>query len=272
MKNYLALGGSLCQPGPCGENADCYVTANQEHCYCRYGFYGDPYQGCHEPPRTPCQPNPCGRNAECKISRDNQALCECHPGTSGDPSSPNGCDRPECLSDDECSSNQACIAYRCQDACLGACGIDAECHVEDHHPVCSCKSGFGGYPSFRCSSPYLPPPIERKNPCMPSPCGENTICQVVGSRAVCSCLPDFLGDPQTGCKPECSINSDCPDDQTCLNYKCVNPCSLGTLCGVNAHCTVAYHTPNCECDENCFGNPFIRCMPRRECYKILLGL
>lgn len=257
------MGVGLCQPGPCGVNADCYVSDNQEHCYCKYGYYGDAYQGCHEPPKSPCSPNPCGHNAECKITPDNQALCECHPGTSGDPSSPNGCDRPECLHDDECSSTQACIAYRCQDACVGACGINADCHVEEHRPLCNCPQGLEGNPLYRCSEPYGPPP-GGSNPCAPSPCGHNTVCQVIGSRAVCSCLPDFQGDPQTGCRQECSTNSDCPSDTACLEYKCVNPCSLGTVCGVNAHCKCAYHTPTCECNDNYFGNPFIRCTPKRK--------
>ena len=57
----------LCQPGPCGEYADCYVSNNQEKCYCQYGYYGDPYTGCHLPPSSPCAPNPCGPNAQCFV-------------------------------------------------------------------------------------------------------------------------------------------------------------------------------------------------------------
>ncbi|CAB0029718.1 unnamed protein product, partial [Trichogramma brassicae] len=257
-KACLALGETLCQPGPCGENADCYVTDNQEHCYCRYGFYGDAYQGCHEPPRTPCQPSPCGPNTECKLSRDNEALCECKPSMAGDPYSPNGCDRPECIEDDECHANQACIGYRCQDACIGACGINANCFIEDHHPICRCPDGMEGNPQYRCSEPYGPP-RDTLNPCVPSPCGQNTICQVISERAVCSCLPDFQGDPQTGCRQECTMNSDCATDQVCLQFKCINPCDLGTVCGGNARCKCIYHTPTCECNDGYFGNPFIRC-------------
>lgn len=103
------------------------------------------------------------------------------------------------------------------------------------------------------------------NPCEPNPCGLNTLCQVLNSRAVCSCLPDFLGDPQTGCQPECTINSDCSNDMACINMKCVNPCTLGTLCGANAECICSYHTPTCTCKQHYFGNAFIRCYPERKC-------
>lgn len=261
--NLLVPGESLCQPGPCGKNADCYLSDNQEHCYCKYGFYGDPYQGCHESPKSPCQPNPCGPNTNCKITKDFTASCECLPGTAGDPASTSGCDRPECISDDECSTKDACIAHKCQDPCLGACGINADCLVEQHHPLCSCRSGLDGNPLYRCSEPYRPS-IERENPCIPDPCGLNTKCQVIGDRAVCSCLSEFSGDPHIGCKQECTINTDCPNDKTCLNYKCINPCLLGNICGLNAFCKVLYHTPSCECNANFFGNPFIRCTPIRE--------
>lgn len=196
---------------------------------------------------------------------NNQAVCECTPGTSGDPTSAVGCNRPECLSDDECSLTQACIAYRCRDPCLGACAIGANCRVALHHPVCSCKEGLFGNPMIRCS-----PPLDQvdSNPCQPSPCGSNTVCQVMQNRAVCSCLPDFLGDPQSGCHPECTINTDCPLDKACLNMKCVNPCSLGAICGSNAKCSVSYHTATCSCNQDYFGNPYFRCIPRRK-YKFL---
>lgn len=263
LKKYLLSVPArveLCSPGPCGVNADCYVSGNQEECYCKPGYFGNAYSGCQLPAVTPCQPNPCGPNAECRLALDNQALCECAPGTSGDPTSALGCNRLECTSDDECSLTEACIGNRCRNPCLGSCGVGANCRVDVHHPVCSCKEGLFGNPMVRCSPQHDNPP----SPCQPSPCGANTVCQVMQDRAVCSCLPDFLGDPQSGCHAECTINSDCSLDKACLNMKCVNPCSLGTLCGANAECSVAYHTATCTCIQNYFGNPFIRCMQRRK--------
>lgn len=251
----------LCQPGPCGPNADCYVTDHQEKCFCKYGHVGDPYQGCYSPKSNPCIPSPCGPNAECRISSDNQVLCECLPGTTGDPTSVTGCDQVECNSDDDCTLDKICVGHRCQDPCLGTCGVGATCRVELHHPICKCKEGLHGNPLLRCSPQFLEGP---KNPCVPSPCGDNTICQVLENRAVCSCLPDFRGEPSSGCLPECMVNSDCPHDKSCINMKCINPCSLGPLCGANAECKVSYHTATCVCNANYFGNPFIRCTLKRK--------
>lgn len=250
----------LCQPGPCGVNSDCYVSENREQCYCKHGFIGDPYAGCHLPPSSACQPNPCGRNAVCRVTNSNKAICECSPGTSGDPTSPAGCDSFECTKDDDCLQTHACVGHKCQNPCNGACGVNANCRVESHHPVCYCREGLQGNPILRCSPPMVPEPV--KNSCYPNPCGQNTLCQVLKNRAVCSCLPGFLGDPQSGCHPECMINSDCPHDKACLNMQCVNPCSLGNICGTNAECRVSHHTATCLCRPDYFGNPFIRCTPK----------
>lgn len=140
----------LCQPGPCGQNADCYVADNQEQCYCRYGYIGDAYSGCNLPPASPCVPNPCGPLAECSVSPTGQPMCLCPEGLAGDPTSPSGCRGPECRVDDECPNHLACMGYRCRDPCPGSCGVAADCRVEKHHPVCTCKHGLTGNPLVRC--------------------------------------------------------------------------------------------------------------------------
>lgn len=75
----------MCTPGPCGPNADCYVSDNQEQCYCKPGFTGNPYSGCQKEPHSPCYPNPCGPNAICQVSSQGQAICLCPDGLQGDP-------------------------------------------------------------------------------------------------------------------------------------------------------------------------------------------
>jgi len=142
---------SLCEPGPCGSNADCYITENQETCYCKSGYIGDPYSGCILEPTNPCLPNPCGPNALCSVSPQGHPMCLCPEGMSGDPTSPSGCGGPECRTDDDCSYKLACIAYKCRDPCPGSCGIGASCRVEKHHPVCTCNHGLTGNPLVRCS-------------------------------------------------------------------------------------------------------------------------
>ncbi|KAJ8890118.1 hypothetical protein PR048_009625 [Dryococelus australis] len=251
---------TLCQPGPCGKNTDCYISNGLEQCYCKPGHVGDPYSACQPEPISPCQPNPCGLNAECIVTSQGHSMCVCPQGMSGDPAGPGGCRGPECRTDDDCALQRACMGYKCRDPCPGACGVGALCRVEKHHPVCTCKAGLIGNPVIRCSP--KPVPLPTSDPCYPSPCGANTQCQVMAERAVCSCLANFLGDPQTGCRPECTLNSDCPQDKACLDRQCKNPCSAGSLCGLRAKCLVREHTATCVCPPGHFGDAFVQCVPR----------
>lgn len=204
-------------------------------------------------------PNPCGPGAQCIVSPEGHSLCQCPEGYGGDPTGPGGCHGYECVVDDNCPDNKACIGYRCRDPCPGSCGVNAHCRVERHHPVCSCEYGLIGNPVIRCYA--LPQPVPENNPCYPSPCGINAICQNVAGKAICSCLPDFQGDPLLGCVPECVLNSDCSINKACLNRHCIDPCTIGNLCGVNALCQVRDHTATCICPDNYMGDPFFQCIP-----------
>lgn len=97
-----------------------------------------------------------------------------------------------------------------------------------------------------------------RNPCQPSPCGPNSQCKEVNGQAVCSCNPGYLGTPP-GCRPECTLNSECPHDKACINMKCKNPCE-GT-CGRNAECRVVNHSPICSCRHGFTGDAFSHCSP-----------
>lgn len=70
MNHLIAPVKTLCQPGPCGHNSDCYITGNTEQCFCKNGYQGDPYTACHQIPSNPCYPNPCGLSATCSIGHD----------------------------------------------------------------------------------------------------------------------------------------------------------------------------------------------------------
>lgn len=82
----------------------------------------------------PCDPSPCGVNAFCR-ERFDTAICECQQDYRGNPYE--GC-HPECLVNSDCPKSQACIRTKCQDPCIGTCGIGAICSVSNHFPVCSC--------------------------------------------------------------------------------------------------------------------------------------
>lgn len=203
---------------------------------------------------NPCEPSPCGPNAQCRESQG-QAVCSCLPEFVG---TPPAC-RPECVISAECPSDKACINQKCADPCPGACGLNAQCHVRNHSPLCSCQPGFTGDAFIRC----LPVPPQKQEepkrptmPCVPSPCGPNSQCREVNGGASCSCLPNFIG-AAPNCRPECTINAECASNLACLNEKCRDPCP--GACGFAAQCNVINHTPSCSCPAGYTGDPFTSC-------------
>ena len=90
-----------------------------------------------------CASSPCGPNARC----DN-GVCTCLPEYQGDPYV--GC-RPECVLNTDCPLNRACIRNKCVDPCPGTCGLNAECRVYNHVPMCSCPSGMVGNAFVQCN-------------------------------------------------------------------------------------------------------------------------
>lgn len=211
-----------------------------------------------EPPRNPCQPSPCGPNSQCR-EVNGQAVCSCLPEYVG---SPPGC-RPECVVSTECASNKACINQKCADPCPGTCGLNANCQVVNHSPICSCIPRYTGDPFTRCYPIPPPPPPEiepvPQNPCVPSPCGPNSECREIGGNPSCSCLPTYIGSPPN-CRPECTVNPECPSNLACITQKCRDPCPGS--CGTNARCNVINHTPICSCIEGYTGDPFSYCNPK----------
>lgn len=206
---------------------------------------------------TLCNPNPCGVNSECFV-KGNSYSCKCIRDYIGNPFEE--C-RPECVENSQCLANKACINSKCLDPCATSpCGIDSECYVNNHIPVCVCIKGYTGDAFKQCTGITV-----RENDCDGNICGPNAQCKIVNGRGICECLSGFFGDPYNiGCKPECVISSDCPKNKLCLKSKCVDPCEDGRLCGYGARCTTVSHNPICSCPPSTEGNPFIECHPREK--------
>lgn len=224
--------------------------------------------------RDPCYPSPCGPFSQCRNANGAPA-CSCLATYIG---SPPNC-KPECTISQDCISSQACIRQKCVDPCPGSCGFNAQCHVINHTPICTCFDNYIGDPFTSCQPAppprkkvvYLTPTLELthsdqcleadpvlEDPCNPSPCGSNAQCR----DGVCTCLAEYHGDPYSSCRPECVLNSDCPRDKACFNSKCADPCP--GVCASNAICEVFNHIPMCSCQNGMEGNAFVQCQrPQR---------
>lgn len=155
--------------GSCGANALCSVINHIPICTCPDDLTGDPFSNCFPkpPPRTKrhvlmhfldliwfilaqipvvsdlCNPSPCGPNTECR-----NGICTCLLEYQGDPYI--GC-RPECILNNDCSRDKACLRNKCVDPCPGTCGQNADCRVINHIPTCTCIDGFIGNAFVLCS-------------------------------------------------------------------------------------------------------------------------
>ena len=95
------------------------------------------------------------------------------------------------------------------------------------------------------------------NPCNPSPCGPNSQCKVIGTQPACSCLPNYVGRAPN-CRPECTLDAECPSNLACQNERCRDPCS--GACGTLAICTVVNHRAVCTCPQGYTGSPSAACI------------
>lgn len=121
-----------------------------------------------------------------------------------------------------------------------------------------------------CLCRYVAVIADPGDPCRPSPCGPNSQCKSMNGQGVCSCLPTYVGSPP-GCRPECVVSSECPQNRACANQKCVDPCP--GPCGLNTRCDVINHSPICVCRQGFTGDPFSRCfaIPRKPCHEYCLA-
>ena len=179
--------------------------------------------------------------------------------------------RPECVVNSDFLSNKACQNMHCVDPCPDTCGVNAICSVLNHTPTCTCYEGYIGDPFTACRRKPIPiEPVIADDPCDPNPCGPySNPPKVIGDRCHCTCLPEMIGSPPN-CRPECVMNSDCPNDKACVNNKCKDPCP--GVCGIHASCHVTNHIPQCTCDPGYSGNAFVACTRVTTCKSLFIGI
>jgi len=120
------------------------------------------------------------------------------------------------------------------------------------------------------------------NSCDPSQCGYNAQCRFINGDGACTCNSGFFGNPYQGCRPECLVSSECPQDQVCVSTKCIDPSQQDISnqpevaaavaeedpcepirCGYNAKCQAFNGEGVCICNSGFFGDPYMGCRP--EC-------
>lgn len=272
---------------PCSVHAECRPQNHIAVCKCPVGFYGNPYVDCRLEERPECVYDtdcpsklacldkkcqdpclilePCSRPARCEVQPSiplRTMICICPEGYI---SSGSGTCKPTapiiggCIADSDCSVDKACVNGICRDPCN--CGLNAECRIKDHKPVCSCKQGYEGNPEFECirigcraDDECSPQHSCINRQCVPVcegdgiPCGRQAECYGINHRAVCECRPGFSGNPRINCVPlECQSNDDCPLNKACINNKCQNPCEVTAVCAIDEVCKVYQHQPECAC-------------------------
>ena len=225
-------------------------------------------------------------NAEC-FPNNHKADCRCRKGYYGNPL--DRCRVIGCYSNGDCPGDYSCINMQCINPCVHSnpCSSRAECRVFNHLPICRCPAYHTGNPYIACKPEERPECTEDsdcpnllacfdnkcQNPCtVVQPCSEPSECKVLPTypvrTMVCVCPSGYVSSGSGTCRPtkpivdvECTRDSDCPSEKSCINAVCKNPCA----CGPNAECSVANHKPICSCVLGYDGNPDLACTKVAGC-------
>lgn len=303
-------------PGACGVNSKCTPKDHVAICNCPPGTTGDSFvickeignecksdDECSEKKNTICvdgrcmEPcaKACGLKAECTV-RDKRAICTCPTDLTGNPfiecvSIPGRIiSGKKCVTNSDCDRSLTCINDTCLAVCPSNCGINANCTLINHDPICHCPPGTTGDPfkickeigteckkDDECSEKNM---LCIKGNCIDAclrACGMRAECgiNVDNRNPYCSCPSGYTGNPFEVCYPiteknttdlKCVDNIDCVSSLKCVNEKCIDVCPSD--CGINAKCTMIDHAPVCNCPPDTTGNPFINCHKiDRKCTK-----
>ncbi|RWS29323.1 hypothetical protein B4U80_00125, partial [Leptotrombidium deliense] len=266
-----------CSIAVCGPNADCVPQVHGSRCECRPGFTGngnDLVQGCI----TPCKDVWCADNAQCIVNSNNQGVCRCLDGFTGNPWPGGGCQQQfGCSPTKPCGVGQECVNSVCLEKCnVSQCGVGAKCDPESRH--CTCLQFFVGNPEVLCVPPLPSPPI-----CAPT-CGNNAHCTYATPNR-CVCNTGYSGNPYKTCTSvprcdhiQCGTNAQCLEAASSVECVCpagyhgnpylgcedVNECLQGNPCGTGAHCINVIGSYQCVCPPHTVGNPLYACQPPKR--------
>ncbi|CAH1986493.1 unnamed protein product [Acanthoscelides obtectus] len=229
----------------CGANAQCRVVDRKPLCSCPPGYIGNAQVECKQTKNEECLKNPCGSNAKCKDIPGGYE-CSCPQNCIGDPY--RGC---------ECEQE---LVNLCKNK---LCGVGAKCRVVNRKEAqCYCPAEKPvGDPTIECSS-------ERSSvDCRTEGCGKHAECIREQALFVCRCLPGYTGNAEQDCEraAECNSDLECPNEKACINFQCIDPCSLRGACGLNALCETVSHRPRCTCPECHTGMAGTSCHPDHQC-------
>ncbi|KAJ8664368.1 hypothetical protein QAD02_006030 [Eretmocerus hayati] len=245
--------GNPCEGIICGDSADCVVQGHNPKCLCQKGFSGNPFDKCFPKTEDAVRKQPvcrtegesCGVDKTCQL-KGGLLQCLCSPSDSN--MTPDCRMRPlipnsYCFVPDDCPNHQMCVKEKCRNPCDNVtCGMNAECFVKDHEPVCLCKNGFKGDPYLWCETTKL------ENNCSPNPCNEAVSkCEmpnVDDDWPVCTCEKPELCTALAKFK-ECRDDSECPNLSACIDWHCRDPCIINS-CDSDEFCVVHEQKPYCS--------------------------
>lgn len=109
------------------------------------------------------------------------------------------------------------------------------------------------------------------NECDEEICHPSAECINLQGSYRCVCGQGTAGDPVgTGCviPHQCTLHSDCPDSQACIQHNCTDPCSFFD-CGPNTVCSVVDHAAACQCQPGYIGDSSgcfkVECLSNNDC-------
>ena len=268
-----------CSLKTCGPNAQCHVNEHEAECHCPQGHLGNP-----EDKSIGCFRVECLNDDECPLDKS----CDLDSNKCLNPCDYISCGKGSCQIVDHgavcaCFTGYTLINNKCEDIdeCLQEpCHESAICKNAPGNFICTCPEGLVGDPirggcrkagecfsDVDCPDSAVCENSKCKNPCeSTNVCGTDAICRTASHTVTCRCPQNTKGDPKVACQRiECSDNNECAASKSCVNSKCVDPCSLPNACGQNANCITDNHVGVCSCLPGTTGNPLLGCVQIQYC-------